>query len=248
MDYPVKLTKDDNGTYLVSSPDFPELVTFGDDKEDALSYAEGAFEEAIAARKAPRRRAAIHTVATELPRVSLRHLQRLSDDVGILQHATGIVPNRREGYCIDDNARALLMAMWHFKQTESEESLDMATTYLSYIQYSQKEDGTFHNFMDYQHHFLDSVGSEDSMGRTLWCLGYAVRYCTRDSLRIVAREVFETSKHIVRQMTHPRSIAFSILGLSHYLKRYSDNMEVKESLVLLADTLMGMYKETSDAS
>jgi len=54
--------------------------------------------------------------------------------------------------------------------------------------------------------------------------------------------------HIVRKMTHPRSIAFSMLGLSHYLKRFPGNTEAKESLVILADALMGMYKESSNAS
>lgn len=53
ISYRVKL-QDDEGTVLVTSPDFPELVTFGDDREDALSYAVGAFAEAIAARMAHR--------------------------------------------------------------------------------------------------------------------------------------------------------------------------------------------------
>ena len=50
ISYRVKLEPDSNNTVLVTSPDFPELVTFGDDEADALSYAVGAFEEAIAAR------------------------------------------------------------------------------------------------------------------------------------------------------------------------------------------------------
>ena len=53
-DYPVKLTKDDNDTILVTSPDFPEITTFGDDREDALARAIDAFDEAIAARIAHR--------------------------------------------------------------------------------------------------------------------------------------------------------------------------------------------------
>jgi antitoxin HicB len=47
--YRVKLVPDSNGTVLVTSPDFPELVTFGQDRDDALSRAIGAFEEAIEA-------------------------------------------------------------------------------------------------------------------------------------------------------------------------------------------------------
>jgi antitoxin HicB len=48
--YPVKLTPDDNNTLLVTSPAFPEVTTFGEDKEDALRQARNAIEEAIAAR------------------------------------------------------------------------------------------------------------------------------------------------------------------------------------------------------
>lgn len=48
--YAIKLTPDDNGTFLVTAPDFPELTSFGEDKEDALLRAKDALEEAIAAR------------------------------------------------------------------------------------------------------------------------------------------------------------------------------------------------------
>jgi antitoxin HicB len=53
ISYRVKLA-DDEGTVLVTSPDFPELITYGEDRDDALSYAVGAFSEAIAARMAHR--------------------------------------------------------------------------------------------------------------------------------------------------------------------------------------------------
>ncbi len=47
--YPIKLTKDED-TLLVTSPDFPELTTFGENREEAIAYAVGAFEETIAGR------------------------------------------------------------------------------------------------------------------------------------------------------------------------------------------------------
>lgn len=49
LSYPIEL-QDDDGTVLVTSPDFPELTTFGDDRDEALVRAVGALEEAIAAR------------------------------------------------------------------------------------------------------------------------------------------------------------------------------------------------------
>ena len=49
LDYPVQL-EDDDGSILVIAPDFPELTTFGEDRDDARMRAVDAFEEAIAAR------------------------------------------------------------------------------------------------------------------------------------------------------------------------------------------------------
>ena len=50
LEYPVILEEDDNDTLLVTSPDFPELTTFGDDRTEAIARAVDAFEEVIAAR------------------------------------------------------------------------------------------------------------------------------------------------------------------------------------------------------
>lgn len=49
LTYPIKLEEDD-GTTMATSPDFPELTTFGDDRDEAIARAAGALEESIAAR------------------------------------------------------------------------------------------------------------------------------------------------------------------------------------------------------
>lgn len=49
LSYPIDLEADD-ATVLATSPDFPELTTFGDDRAEALARAADALEEAIAAR------------------------------------------------------------------------------------------------------------------------------------------------------------------------------------------------------
>ena len=51
MRYPILLVDDDNGTVLVRAPDFPEAVTFGDDRREALVRA---VETAIVGRIADR--------------------------------------------------------------------------------------------------------------------------------------------------------------------------------------------------
>jgi len=54
MEYRVRLEKDDNGTYLVTTPDLPEMTTFGDTVEEALAHAVDAIETAIVGRMSDR--------------------------------------------------------------------------------------------------------------------------------------------------------------------------------------------------
>jgi glycosyltransferase involved in cell wall biosynthesis len=143
-------------------------------------------------------------IPAELPEISLRHIRRLTDQTGVLQHATGIMPNRKEGYCLDDNARALIMAVADFKVAAHEESYELAMIYLSYVHYSQREDGTFHNFMNYQREFVKDgdkdADSEDSQARAIWALGYTAGNCWDTSLRFVAGELLHKSKHLAIEM------------------------------------------------
>ena len=188
-------------------------------------------------------------VPTELPQVSLRHIRRLTDKTGILQHATGIIPNRKEGYCLDDNARALIMAVQHFRHTANEESLEFAAIYLSYIHYSQRDDGSFRNLMTYQREFVKDADkdsdSEDSQGRAIWALGFAAHLCSDNSLRIVAREFFHKSKHLANRMGL-RGTSFSILGLCEYLAAYPMDREVLRLMETASDRLVDYYKTTAE--
>jgi antitoxin HicB len=47
FDYPVTLTRDDNGTVLVTFVDVPEAITFGADTEEALLNAMDALETGL---------------------------------------------------------------------------------------------------------------------------------------------------------------------------------------------------------
>ena len=52
LKYAIELTPDDNDTFLVTCPDLPEVTTFGETEEDAISYGQSAVEEAVTARLA----------------------------------------------------------------------------------------------------------------------------------------------------------------------------------------------------
>ncbi|HWQ36639.1 MAG TPA: glycosyltransferase [Blastocatellia bacterium] len=177
----------------------------------------------------------------ELPEIRLDHLRRLTDDTGILQHATYGVPDRRHGYATDDAARALVVAMLHWRQFGAQEALELATRYLSFLQYAQLPDGHFHNFMNYQREFLDERGSEDTLGRALWGLGTTVAFAPGDAMRALAREMFERALGAL-ELHHPRALAYAICGLFNFLGHYDGATQVRRKLIELAEQLLGIYQ------
>jgi glycosyltransferase involved in cell wall biosynthesis len=127
----------------------------------------------------------------ELPPLKLDHLQHMTDGTGILQHAIFTVPNYREGYTIDDNARALMVSVL-IEALGNKEALELGPRYLAFIWYSfNNENGRFRNLMDYQRNWLEQVGSDDSHGRTLWALGTVLGRSDMAALQSMAGYVFE---------------------------------------------------------
>src|SRR3546814_3851504 len=103
---------------------------------------------------------------------SLGAIRAMSDDVGILQHGIGIVPDRAHGYCIDDNARALMLLNSLDPRAFAENDA-LALRYASFVQHAWNPAiGRFSTFMGYDRHWLEEGGSEDSNGRALWALGH----------------------------------------------------------------------------
>jgi hypothetical protein len=111
---------------------------------------------------------------TELPGVNLEHLETMTDGTGILQHATFTVPACENGYCLDDNARALLL-MTFLEDAATEDPkvvAKLASRYLAFVNYAfNPEQRRFRNFMSYSRRFTEVIGSEDSHGRAIWALG-----------------------------------------------------------------------------
>jgi len=140
----------------------------------------------------------------------------LSDDVGIAQHAVLDVPNRKEGYCTDDVARAFIVAIAasaHARQRIQAHAL--GRTYLAFLHDAQMADGRFHNFMSYARTWLDDVGTPDSNGRAIWALGFGMRHAPRDSWRQICRGLLERALPHVLAFEFPRSRAYAALGLVH---------------------------------
>lgn len=176
-----------------------------------------------------------------IPTFNLSHIRRLTDDTGIVQHAKYGIPNLKEGYCLDDNSRALIMALMAFEQYKSKEALDLLPIYLSYIQYMQKEDGNFRNFLSFNRNYLDEVGSEDSFGRTIWSLGYLINHAPNNSYKEFADELFLKSVPHFSQLRHLRGVANTMIGVHHYLKVNPHDERIVNELNQLAVPLIDAY-------
>ncbi len=193
------------------------------------------------------RKSNIHSINKEpcafyrLPDFEPVHLFRLTDGTGLLQHAYGSVPNYKTGYCLDDNARALVLSLMAYQQFREKKYLDVSTKYLSYLKYMQTGDGDFVNFLTYDHRFVELKKSDDAFGRAIWALGYLIRFAPNDSLFQVGLELFYTSSDLLRKLKYARGYANCIFGLYHYTRRFPDQEKYLHLLVELAEGLSNIY-------
>jgi hypothetical protein len=167
---------------------------------------------------------------------------RLTDDTGIVQHAKYGIPNLKEGYCLDDNARALIMAIMAYQRSKSVDAFELLPVYLSYIHYMQTEDGNFRNFLSFNRQYLDEVGSEDSFGRTIWALGYLIGCAASNSYREFAIELFRKSIRHFKALKHLRGVANTAIGLSLYLKVFPTDEGLVDELAMLTQPLIDAYE------
>ncbi len=186
-----------------------------------------------------------HTILDPLsmPPFKLTHIKRLTDDTGIIQHAKYGIPNLKEGYCLDDNARALLMALMAYRQMKDIQALELSPIYLSYIHYMQNADGTFRNFLSFSREFLDEVGSEDSFGRTIWALGYLMGNAPNDAYYQTGNLIFFNASPNFEKLRSIRGIANTMIGISSYLKSNPSDESMTERLRNLAHVLVRHYQE-----
>ena len=181
-----------------------------------------------------------------LPIYNLAHIKRLTDDTGIVQHAKYGIPNLKEGYCLDDNARALLMALMAYRQNKDKEALELIPIYLSYIHYLQRENGNFGNFMSFSRQFLDEYGSEDSFGRTIWALGFLISNAPNDSFKQIGREIYSKSIQYFEKLESLRGIANVIIGIAYFLKDSQEDEPQLKLLLNLTSKLVSAYHANKD--
>jgi glycosyltransferase involved in cell wall biosynthesis len=185
--------------------------------------------------------------AADLPNLGIEGLLRICDGTGILQHSIFSVPDRAHGYCVDDNARALMLMNRLGDEAEPHRSR-LSAVFASFVQSAWNEDsGEFRNFMGYPRNWLESAGSEDSCGRALWALGATVNEGRTAALRHWARSLFERTAFSAKDFGSPRATAFAMLGADYVLAADPDDMAAHSILSNGAEFLLTRLCETRRA-
>ncbi len=164
------------------------------------------------------------------PTLSLDPIERMTDGTGMLQHSILGVADRRHGYCIDDNARGLLL-MSIADDIDPAARVRLASTYASFVQHAWNNDvGRFRNFMGYDRAWLEDIGSEDSNGRTLWALGVAAAHAPTAALRRWALHWYDLTADRIGDLDSPRARAFSMLAAAEVATIRLDDQRAREIL------------------
>ena len=178
----------------------------------------------------------------DLPEINFSHIENLTDTTGIIQHAIFNIPNRKEGYCIDDNARALLLMVLSHKHKPDKAIVQLLQVYLSFIHYMQTDKGEFKNFMSYTKTCTEEQGSEDSFGRTIMALGFLINEGPSNLFSKTATGIFLKAFHNIDKLVSIRGIANTIIGVCQYVKyNYPDDAK-QDTIIKLADKLVIMYE------
>jgi glycosyltransferase involved in cell wall biosynthesis len=181
-----------------------------------------------------------------LPVLNTGHLLTMTDDTGMLQHAIFSVPNTREGYTTDDNARALIVSTLLDKSLAYHDKAEypkLSRRYLAFLWLAFHEDiGRFRNFLDYDRKWIEDVGSEDSHGRALWALGTVLGHAQDAGLRGAAGRLFEAAVPAALTFSSPRAWAFTILGMQAYLDWFPGDRTVQGVRNTLANRLLDIYE------
>jgi len=181
-----------------------------------------------------------------IPELKLDYLMAMTDSTGMLQHARYTIPDRNHGYCTDDNARALIVALQAYQLKKKPEFLRLIHTYLSFLDHAYNpKTSRFRNFMSYDRRWLEDVGSEDSHARALWGLGYAVDMGPTASIRAAAMNLCEMALKETVEFDFPRSWAFTLVGVHVYLRRFSGDSEARRIRETLALKLFEKFEENS---
>jgi hypothetical protein len=138
-------------------------------------------------------------------RTQLTQLVRLADDVGLHEHARYELPRPEHGYCLDDNARGVLV----LGRDDRPEASALQARCLRFVLAAQAPDGSFHNRYSVDRRWVDAPGIGDHWGRAVWALGWIAAQPSSSSTRRV-HDAFVRGARL--RSPYSRSMAYAALG------------------------------------
>lgn len=150
----------------------------------------------------------VTTMLSTVPPVSFRHLARLTDDRGVLEHAKGRHPRFGYGYCTDDNARLAVLAMNDGGTSFGAEVLGRIA--LDFVHDSLDDEGMVRNRMSFQRVWTDCGVTDDCWGRALWAFGTATQKGFNENMRRRATEAFDMA--CLHRGSSLRAMSYAALG------------------------------------
>lgn len=191
----------------------------------------------------PRRREEPRSFApVAIPAPALGGMRRMTDDCGMFQHSLYSVPDRNHGYCVDDNARALLLMHRLYAGGQRDTEIEtLANRYAGFVDYAWNNGaGRFRNFMSYDRRWLEEIGSDDSVARAYWSVAVTASEAGSPALRLWARELAGRVLPHLDSFSALRTYAFLVLGLSSLVRHDSGLARERELLERLANGISGV--------
>jgi hypothetical protein len=160
------------------------------------------------------------------------YLQRLLGPLGVWQHANLRTPAPEHGYSIDDQARTLIVATQAREQMPDALYQVLSDRCLRYIRSAFLPSGRVRNFRSAEGRWLEQVGSDDALGRTLWALQIWLRHHPSDN---AVRNMVRRMERAMMEVRSPRALAFAVL-----------ETENTELLRMVVNKLLAGYRQYSD--
>lgn len=175
--------------------------------------------------------------------IPLNHLLRLTDDTGMLEHAIGSIPRRKEGYSTDDQARALWCCLEWLDYAQGKDSNRLNTlidTYIAFLLWVQKENGHFHNNIAYDRSKESELPSDDCLGRCLWACAVALVKLKDHERRLAVEHIFKEALKQVPHLQYPRGWAYALAATS-LIERHKPQWRLKLLIEELVAKMMHAY-------
>jgi glycosyltransferase involved in cell wall biosynthesis len=190
---------------------------------------------------APRRRRSVSGIDERLVSMRTDHLLTLVDDVGIVQHANGVIPNRESGYCVDDVARLAVVALKLARRGDEQIWTSILYRSLAFLQDATDPQAGMRNFMGYDRRWLDEPHFGDHVGRSVWALGEILSTAWVPAVVGPTERLLDAIVRTLPAKSSLRTGAYAALGLAR-LDPDRLGPEARQLLERVMEQLSAAYK------